>query len=358
MKSETATLIHADLIIDDDGCHEGDRYLVVEGGRIAAIRDEMPPAFIGPTLRYDKCMILPLLCDHHLHFSAAMLLSAQDVGEELAAWGIGEVWDGGDAASAGIDFKAAVGNRLSVHAAGAGLSKRGGYGRNIGICIDGPREAHQHIDWLVDRGVEYIKIVNSGIVLPDEGVISAGGFTREELGGIIRYANEKGLPAVCHANGDCAVRDAIEAGCATIIHGYGSSAETLAMMAEKKVSFIPTLHAFEHIETVASAKHGDMAGISVAARHAETVRSAFDLGVRMLAGSDAAPGFLAYGSSLWNEFRSLVTAGIPFESVILPSAPGQLRTGMAADFIVAKAMAPVAVYRDGIRVLFTGEKNK
>lgn len=62
----------------------------------------------------------------------------------------------------------------------------------------------------------------------------------EELAAIVGEATASKLKVAAHATSDAAVRRAVEAGVASVEHGYQASDETLAMMAKKKVVLVPT----------------------------------------------------------------------------------------------------------------------
>jgi len=88
-----------------------------------------------------------------------------------------------------------------------GLYKAGSYGKYIRQCIANIEHARSVIEALISAGVDYIKIVHSGIYDPETDRITAGGFERSELGEMIAFARDEGLAVFCHANGARATRE-------------------------------------------------------------------------------------------------------------------------------------------------------
>ena len=74
-------------------------------------------------------------------------------------------------------------------------------------------------------------------------------FSLEEMAAIVDEARSAGKPVAAHAQTDEGARRAALAGVATIEHGDGISAETLALMKERGVVLVPTLAALAAIAT-------------------------------------------------------------------------------------------------------------
>ena len=82
----------------------------------------------------------------------------------------------------------------------------------LGIGVASLDEARYLVDHAAEQGVDTLKVINSGVVDPQTGSITKGGFQRDDLKRIIDYASKKGFPVICHANGDKAAMNAIDAG--------------------------------------------------------------------------------------------------------------------------------------------------
>ncbi|MBW1806343.1 MAG: hypothetical protein JRJ06_08270, partial [Deltaproteobacteria bacterium] len=120
-----------------------------------------------------------------------------------------------------------------IRIAGRAWHAPGRYGRLIGRFPEHGESLSQSI--LRDhKGIDYIKIVQSGLnSLTRFGMESSPQFDQEEL-------------VMVHANGRLPVRSAIEAGCNSIEHGFFMGDENLAMMAEKRIVWVPTVFTREY----------------------------------------------------------------------------------------------------------------
>jgi predicted amidohydrolase YtcJ len=105
-------------------------------------------------------------------------------------------------------------------------------------------------------------------------------------------------------------------------------------MAEKKVMFIPTVHAFQSLHLIAGSDGAKRNIEKAVEEHADAARRACDKGVNVVPGSDSGPAFIPYGKSYDEELRIFLKAGIPYETIIEAASMGPLRRGMAADFLV------------------------
>ncbi len=158
------------------------------------------------------------------------------------------MFEGGDNKLLGLRAKKQLNARLDIKTSGHAIYKRNTYGSYLGRGVANAREAGELIRQLRDEGVDYIKLVHSGIFEPATGRITSGGFEKQELRSIAAEARSSGLEIMCHANGEQAIREAVDAGVSSIIHGLRVSNETLLVMAERGTSLIPTVNAFASLK--------------------------------------------------------------------------------------------------------------
>ncbi|MBI5631918.1 MAG: amidohydrolase family protein [Nitrospirae bacterium] len=291
--------------------------------------------------------IAPLFCDYHLHFSLKSDIAIEDSGRQLLCHGIGTVFDGGDKDCYGVSVRDKQKERPEIRSAGYALFRKGGYGAAIGQGVESVEGAVVAIDELQSRSVDYIKIINSGIFDPESGQLTSGGFDARELDRIVDHARSRGLDVYCHANGDRAVKDAVDAGVTAIIHGLHVSGPTLSAMAANNVSFIPTMNAFQSLGAVARSDRGHVNISSAVSGHMAAVRKAYDLGVKILPGSDAGPRFLPYGSSYLAELRLFEQAGIPYIGILRAASMTALQVNAPADFVVLDGLSVRSVVVNG-----------
>lgn len=152
--------------------------------------------------------------------------------------------DMGHKQAIGLKLKKIFEGKITIKTCGYALYKDGGYGSFIGRPVKSKKEIPQIINTLFKMGVDFIKVVNSGIVTTNpEMEISKGGFTFEELKMIVEESKSYGLKVKCHVNGDKKIQESIIAGVSSIEHGFFISNETIDMMKEYNVEWTPTINA-------------------------------------------------------------------------------------------------------------------
>lgn len=315
------------------------QFLGIEHGIIRSLSSCLPNDPEQELVDLGQLVIAPLFCDHHLHFSGNSALKADEAGRRLLCHGIGRVFEGGDKAGAGLTVRDALRGRLQIRAAGYALFRKGGYGTAIGQGVVDAEDALRWIDELQSLSVDYIKIIHSGMYEPESDLITAGGFGAEELRRIVDHARKRGLDVYCHVNGDKEVKEAVDAGVTAVIHGLRVSDATLSAMAANNVAFIPTVHAFHGLHAIARTDTARQNIARSVGLHLSAINKAYELGVRILPGSDAGPRFLPYGSSYLAELGLLEKAGMPYADVIRAASMTDLQVNASADFLVLDGLS-------------------
>jgi len=292
---------------------------------------------------YGHLVMAPLFCDYHLHFSEQAKSAAESIGIGLLRSGIARAYEGGDKGLTGLSVRETLKGMPKIMTAGSALFKTGGYGMPIGRAVKGYDEAVSAINELQSLRVDYIKIINSGIYDPESDHISAGGFEAAELLKIVDYARERGLDVYCHANGERAVRTAVNAGVSAIIHGLYAHDETFAEMAERNVAFIPTVRAFQGLLAIAQTDAARQNIERTVDAQLSAVSRAFESNVHVLPGSDSGPKFIPYGSAYIDELRSFQKAGMSIEDVLRSAAGTVLTEGGPADFVLLDGLSVAQV---------------
>ena len=341
------TTIRADHIFSPFKKCTAKKILLLNNGIIENISDS-PPVHQGMRhIDFTGFVVSPLFCDYHLHFSVSALAASHRTSEVLLQNGIYRVCEGGDSLLSGLEMKKLFKGKLEVRTSGYAIYKKGTYGKAIGKGVEGLLEARGIIDQFKKLGVDYIKIINSGIFKPDTGQITPGGFEREELEGIVHYAKERGLDVFCHANGAGKVHEAVSAGVSAIVHGLYISDGTLEMMADKKIALIPTLNAFAGLSSITSDPKIKRDVAKAVEGHLLSVKKAADMGVKVLPGSDSGPHFIPYGKAYHEELGLFNRAGLSEEYILSSAVVNQFREGMRADFLVLKGLEIKEVFIQG-----------
>jgi imidazolonepropionase-like amidohydrolase len=189
------------------------------------------------------------------------------------------------------------------------------------------------------HGADWIKLYADYRVGPNGETVPT--FSQDELNALVAAAHDLGRPVAAHAMCDEAMKRCVHAGVDTIEHGYGGSRETFAMMAEKKIAFLPTLTV---AEAISEYFYGYVPGKTPPTARMEQAANAFRLaraqGVTIGCGSDVGP--FAHGTNV-RELQWMVKLGMsPREALsaatsvsaqIIRRDLGQIRPNYLADLV-------------------------
>jgi len=226
-------------------------------------------------------------------------------------------------AKAGMDI--ITGGFPEVVTTGWALYREGHYGSFLGQGgIREFREVKERIAQLKKAGVEQLKVVQSGLVsFSAYGETGPAQFTLREMQEIVKIAGEFDLPVMVHASSDEAVRIAVEAGVHTLEHGYFVSLQTLELMAEKGVAWVPTVApvaaALKEVQTLGPGVFNGKVEPEVLEKtidnHLEKINLAQDIGVTLGVGTDAGSPGVGWKEGFWQEMQYYARAGLSPETI-------------------------------------------
>ncbi|WP_449241118.1 amidohydrolase family protein [Desulfoscipio gibsoniae] len=325
--------------------------IYLEDGRIAAITKatDTPYKFTWPTrqtisLDLHHLTLMPPLVDCHVHlaldgrdFSAARERwdhpgeLDNEVGAQLCdtiRHGILAVRDGGDRPGIALRYR----NRITdgeltgpvIRASGYALRKPQKYGSFLGRGT--PAEMLDNaLEQLTRQKVDQVKVLVSGVVsFKEYSRVGPPQYTAEELAAIVAGAHVRGLRVMAHASSDKAVALAVQAGADTIEHGYFLSRETLKLMAEKGIAWIPTVIPVAaqltarppHSGDRHASQHSDSVIARTVDRQLGMINEAHALGVTLGVGTDAGASGVRHGYSYWRELELYRQAGLAPREII------------------------------------------
>jgi imidazolonepropionase-like amidohydrolase len=152
-----------------------------------------------------------------------------------------------------------------------------------------------------------------------------------------------------HANGEQPVGEALAAGCQSIEHGYFMGLANLQLMAERGVTWVPTVAPMAVLagEPSMTPLQRDIAARTVD-HQLEQLRRSNALGATVALGTDSGSYGVLHGSSVAEELRFLLKAGFSLESAVqsatangaqllgLAKEIGRIAPGFPASFVAVE----------------------
>lgn len=243
-------LNHAAIAINKHG-------KVIKVDTEAKLIQQFPQAEVS---RYNGCTILPGLIDLHVHVAypwkkqdytkyndelIALMASAHL--REALSLGVTTVRDVAAPHGLGHTLKKAAEENFILSPRFYGVNQAicmtGGHGWALEGTIqeaNGPWEVRAAVREQVKAGADWIKVMTSHRTSTPE-------FTQEELDAIVDESHRLGRKCCVHASLQPAIPMAIQAGFDTIEHGTFLTVEQAEQMAEKGITWVPTLVTFFRI---------------------------------------------------------------------------------------------------------------
>ncbi|EZH65517.1 aryldialkylphosphatase [Bacillaceae bacterium JMAK1] len=221
-------------------------------------------------------------------------------------------------------------------------------GMPSGLC-DGKEEVRKVVRQMLRAGADVIKVHATGGVSSPTDHPEFTQFSQEELAVMVEEATfRNGVKVMAHAQGAEGIKNAIRAGIHSIEHGIFIDDEVIELMLENKTYLVPTLLA--PVAVLEAAEHSNtMAPFAiekskqVIETHKESIRKAYEAGVKIAMGTDA--GVFPHGINL-RELGLMCDIGMsPMESIVattktasecmgIDKEHGTVEAGKVADLIL------------------------
>ena len=374
------TYIHAGRLLADpaSGKVETGKTVVVEGGRIAEIRD----GYVGEGAVIDlrDAFVMPGFIDSHVHLTFesgptsrldAVTKSTTDqafdgvvfAGRTVRA-GFTTVVDLGSEPQAinalrdAIATGKVVGPRI---VAAGGVAAHGGHGDVHGyrpeildlfraptLC-SGADDCARAVRLAVQQGADIIKTASTGGVMSNTAAGLGQQMSDAELVAIVETAHRLGRKVAAHAHGTDGVNAALRAGVDSVEHGTYIDAESIRLFKAKGSYLVPTLLAGDTVSQQAESADWMPDAVRAKARTVgplmvDALRRAHEGGVRIAFGTDSAVS--KHGENA-REFALMAKAGLtPLDTIRAATVWGATHIGLEGEvgsIVAGKAADIVAV---------------
>lgn len=361
--------ICADALFDGEDAHRAGPYVIeIEDGLIADVRR----CASGGQADITAGFVMPGLVEAHAHIfldgseldfatrtaylnaePAQMMQTARDNAAKNVRAGVTLVRDAGDKHGINHEIRRELKERrslpISVRSPGLGLKRPKRYGGFMARDVETAADIAPAVGDLA-RQSDDIKIILTGVIDFKAGTVKgAPQFDEDELRTIVKEAHARGLKTFAHCSGVSGLETAVAAGVDSIEHGFFMTRDILARMADKRIAWVPTFSPV-HFQWARPELAGWDANTvsnlrSILDGHSEHVAIAHELGVALVAGSDAGSPGVDHGSALIDELFHFLQAGVPMEAV-LRSATSRPRVlwGAPSANIEPGNRADLAVY--------------
>jgi imidazolonepropionase-like amidohydrolase len=340
------TVVRAGHLLDvESGKVSDDQAVSIEGGRIVAIAAWSGAPAGARVLDWSAYTVVPGLMDMHTHIADEgpyadpatplksnpgrdALIGAKNARDTLRA-GFTTVRDVGvyrgladvilrDAINAGL----VPGPRMFV--AGAYITITGGGGEITGLpagtvvppefrlgVSNNEAEIRKHVDYLLDHGADFIKLIATGAVLAAGTEPGQSEYSEAEIRAAVEEAKLHGTFVAAHAHGAEGINRAVRAGVRSIEHGSLMDDESIALMKQYGTWLDADIYNGDYIDTVGRA---DGWSEEILRKNLDTTdaqrqgfRKAVKAGVRISYGTDS--GVYPHGDNA-RQFAYMVKYGM------------------------------------------------
>jgi imidazolonepropionase-like amidohydrolase len=194
-----------------------------------------------------------------------------------------------------------------------------------------------------------------------------------EVAELVEAARVRGKQTFAHASGDDGIEHAVEGGVDSVEHGFFIREDQLARMRDRQIAWVPTFAPVQKQVDYAGEIGWDDQVVSnlkqILDQHAASLVRAHEMGVRIIAGSDAGSMGVAHGLGFLYELGLMEDAGLPSLAVLNAATGasaarlgykepfGQIKPGFRSRFILTRhdLLATVANLHKDKYVVFDGE---
>jgi len=204
---------------------------------------------------------------------------------------------------------------------GAAIHHAGRYGGFMADAIENHASLRAVVEARVAAGADRIKLIPTGIINFRKGAVTTEPqMTTAEVAEIVAAARSFDRQAFAHASGDTGIDRAIDGGVDSVEHGFFVRDDQLVKLRDRQIAWVPTFAPVQEQVDHADQMRWDATIVDnlrrILDQHARSLVRAHDLGVLIIAGSDAGSVGVAHGTGLLHELELMERAGLPALAVI------------------------------------------
>lgn len=220
------------------------------------------------------------------------------------------------------------------------------------MYVDGYDEFFKAAVSEIEKGADHIKVFISGGIADAHESLEGSQMTLNEMSAVVDATNSKGKYVVAHAANSQSISLAIDAGIRSFEHAYLLNRDTARKMYKRNVFLTPTLCVTRCPDWMSShrfTKEQIDKAMEIGPIHLNSIRTAIQEGVTIVAGTDYPPGEPIEDTYVAaREMEFLVDAGAtPLQALQAgtitaakllkyDSSIGKLEVGMLADVIACR----------------------
>jgi imidazolonepropionase-like amidohydrolase len=240
-----------------------------------------------------------------------------------------------------------------IDSPGAAIHHRGRYGSFMAEPIENVASPRACVEARVKAGADRIKLIPTGIINFKAGAVTTEPqMSTGEVSEIVEAAKSFGKQTFAHASGDDGIGRAIDGGVDSIEHGFFIRDDQLAQLRDRQIAWVPTFAPVQEQVDHADVMGWDERVVSnlkrILEQHAARLVKAHELGVQIIAGSDAGSVGVGHGLGFLHELELMERAGLSPLAVLNAATGagsnrlafkekfGQIQPGFQSRFILTR----------------------
>jgi imidazolonepropionase-like amidohydrolase len=287
---------------------------------------------------------------HLTHSDETLLARAQTRLARMLCLGITAIRDAGDKNGVGLALQRRYHSPLRgampyIDSPGAAIHHQGRYGAFMGRSIEEHGSYEATIAARVAAGAHRVKLLATGLINFEKGAVTAKPqMPADELTCAVTIARNHARQTFAHCSGHDGVANCLAARVDSIEHGFFVDHDQLARMRDLDIAWVPTFapvqFQLERADTLGwnDSVRGNLQRILDG--HAASLVHGAEIGVRIVAGSDAGSHGVPHGHGFLWELELMERAGLDAGQVLRSATgAGAERLGFAENFGVLRAGA-------------------